>query len=164
MERALRSAIQLTTSQVPEDLQSILTDSSLHNGSAELTTKDILTRYGDIARGTVSTSQRVQGPDAPASGPLSASSTVNSRTNGPVATKIDVNTSQQDAWQKQSSVRPVQNSTSGGPAHDFNFGTPTTPYARERGGSQSSQGSYGADVANQRGSYQQKPGPLGVTG
>jgi hypothetical protein len=149
---------------VPEDLQSILTDSTLHNGSAELTTKDILTRYGDIARGKVSTFQRgVQGPDYPASGPISTTSSLNNRTNGPVATRIDVNTSQQDAWQKQSSVRPVQNSTSGGPVHDFNFGTPNTPYARERGGSQSSQGSYGAG-AGQRGSYQQKPGPLGVTG
>ena len=148
---------------MPEDLQSILTDSSLHNGSAEITTKEILTRYGDIARGNVATSQRtVQGPDAPVSGPLSASNSLNNRSNGPVATRIDVNTSQQDAWQKQSSVRPVQNAAADAPAHGFNFATPDSPYARERGGSQSSQGSY--SVGNQRGSYQQKPGSLGVTG
>jgi len=35
--------------QVPEDLQSILNDSSLFSGSADITTKEILKRYADVA-------------------------------------------------------------------------------------------------------------------
>lgn len=35
--------------EVPEDLQSILNDSSLFSGGADLTTKEILKRYGDMA-------------------------------------------------------------------------------------------------------------------
>ena len=38
--------------QVPEDLQSILNDSSLFNNSSEITTKEILKRYGDIGSAT----------------------------------------------------------------------------------------------------------------
>lgn len=39
----------LTPRQVPEDLQSILNDNLLFSSSAEITTKEILKRYGDMS-------------------------------------------------------------------------------------------------------------------
>jgi len=155
--------LPLTHIQVPEDLQSILTDSSLHNSSADLTTKEILSRYGDIVKGNIQTSQRtVQGPDAPAQGPLSTTNS-NRSANGPVATRVDVNPYQATAWQKQSSARPVQNAASGAsaPQHDFNFNAPSSSYDRDRSGSQGSQGSHGTPSARQ--SYQPRSGAMGVT-
>lgn len=144
--------------QVPEDLQSILSDSTLHNGSAELTTKEILSRYGDIVRGNLMTPQKkAQAADVP----LSASSSTRMG-GGPVATRVDIDPSQTSAWQKQSSVRPVQNAVAGlsGSQQELDYAAPNSPYVRERGGSQSSQGSYGTGSARQ--SFQPKPGALGV--
>ncbi|KAL2444235.1 Rho-type GTPase-activating protein 1 [Exophiala dermatitidis] len=144
--------------QVPEDLQSILTDTGLHTGSAELTTKEILSRYGHIAKGQIQ-KQTVQAADAPVHSPSSTNSI------GPVATRVDVDPSQATAWQKQSSVRPVQNvaSTTSGPANEFNFGTPNSPYARKRAGSNDSAGSHGAAPTGRQ-SYQPKPGQMGIPG
>jgi hypothetical protein len=145
--------------QVPEDLQSILTDTGLHGGSAELTTKEILSRYGHIAKGQVQ-KQVVQAPDGPVRSPVSASHSV-----GPVATRVDVDPYQATAWQKQSSVRPVQNMASATSATDFNFGTPNTPYARGRAGSSGSNGSHGGGgTPSGRQSYQPKSGPMGIAG
>ena len=148
--------------KVPEDLQSILTDSGLHNSSAELTTKEILSRYGDIVRGNVQR-HTAQAPDGPAQ--VSISGSYSYKSNGPIVTRIDEDPSQANAWQKQSSVRPVQNtntSTAGMIGQqDFDFGTVNSPYARERSGSVGSQGSYGGQSARQ--SFHSKPGTLGVT-
>lgn len=142
---------------MPEDLQSILTDSSLHNSSAELTTKEILSRYGDIVRGNVQ-KQVVQAADMPAQGPTSA--TGSSKGSNPVAMRVDVDPSQANAWHKQSSVRPVQNF---GPASQqpqtFEYATPSQPYGRSRADSDSSQASFNAS----RQSYGNKP-QLGVAG
>ncbi|KAB8356339.1 hypothetical protein FH972_023923 [Carpinus fangiana] len=54
---AVHSLIQFneTMCEVPEDLQSILNDSSLFSGSADITTKEILKRYGDVVGKSVST-------------------------------------------------------------------------------------------------------------
>ena len=125
--------------QVPEDLQSILTDTGLHGGSAEITTKEILARYGHIARGQVQR-QTAGAADAPIRSPASAMPQV-----GPVATRVDVDPYQTTAWQKQSSVRPVQNmaSATSAPANDFQFSAPNSPYARGRAGSADSSGSHG---------------------
>ncbi|OAP63252.1 hypothetical protein AYL99_02479 [Fonsecaea erecta] len=145
--------------QVPEDLQSILTDTNLHGSSAELTTKEILSRYGHIAKGQVQ-KQTVAAADAPVRSPASASNSL-----GPVATRVDVDPYQATAWQKQSSVRPVQNMTStpSTSANEFNFGVPHSPYARDRAGSADSGGSHGA-VPGGRQSYQPRPGQMGVAG
>merc|ERR1712230_261346 len=144
-------------SEVPEDLQSILTDSSLHNSSAELTTKEILSRYGDIVRGNVA-KQTVQAADAPAQGTTSAHGSTKSA--NPVAMRVDVDPSQANAWQKQSSVRPVQNF--GPPSQQqqtFEYGAPNQPYSRGHADSDSDQASFNAS----RQSYGNKP-QLGVTG
>ena len=135
----------LTSNQVPEDLQSILTDSGLHSNSAELTTKEILSRYGDIVRGNVQASQRfVQGPDAPAQqSPLSATNSARGTPNGPVVQRVDADPYQSNAWQIQSSVRPVQNAAAGPMADNFAYAAPSSPNARQRSESQGSQGSLG---------------------
>ena len=145
--------------QVPEDLQSILTDSSLHAGTAEITTKEILSRYGHIARGQVQ-KQTVQPADAPIRSPVSASNSI-----GPVATRVDVDPSQATAWQKQSSVRPVQNTTTAapGPHNYFDFGAPNSPYVRDRAGSSGSGGSHGGTPSG-RHSFQPRPGQMGIAG
>lgn len=84
---------------------------------------------------------------------------------GPVATRVDVDPYQATAWQKQSSVRPVQNIASGlsAPQNDFNFSAPNSPYARNRAGSSGSGGSQGATPGGRQ-SYQQKPGQMGIPG
>ena len=139
-------------------MQSILTDSNLHNGSADLTTKEILSRYGDIVRGQVQ-KQTVQGPDSPAA-PSSAAGS--SRSPIPVATRVDVDPYQAHAWQKQSSVRPVQNLGPPGAQQDFNFSAPASPFAvRDRAGSAGSQEAAYTSGGSARQSYQNKPG-LGV--
>ncbi|EAS37005.3 rho-GTPase-activating protein [Coccidioides immitis RS] len=88
--------------EVPHDLQSILNDSSLFNREAEITTKEILKRWGEIAKFPVP--QRTPtGLDS-----LPARSGSNRGSNTPVATRIDGDPSQATAWQMQSSVRHVQ--------------------------------------------------------
>jgi len=46
--QATYTVLTYVSHQVPEDVQSILNDSQLFSGSAELTTKEILKRYADI--------------------------------------------------------------------------------------------------------------------
>ena len=158
--RSLKADVQeagrLTFSQVPEDLQSILTDTGLHNGPAELTTKEILSRYGHIAKGQIQ-KQPVQGADAPVHSPSSATNSIG----GPVATRVDVDPYQANAWQKQSSVRPVHPQNLAGPQTEFNFSAPNSPYARNRAGSSGSAGSQGGTPGGRQ-SYQHKPGQMGI--
>ncbi|KAJ8609311.1 hypothetical protein MRB53_039186 [Persea americana] len=52
--------------EVPEDLQSILTDSALHTASADMSTKEILARYGHIAQGHAQAQKGVAAADVPA--------------------------------------------------------------------------------------------------
>ncbi|KIW38418.1 uncharacterized protein PV06_09383 [Exophiala oligosperma] len=145
--------------QVPEDLQSILSDSSLHAGTAEITTKEILSRYGHIAKGQIQ-KQTVQPADGSMRSPVSASNSI-----GPVATRVDVDPSQATAWQKQSSVRPVQNTTTAAPGshNDFNFSAPNSPYVRDRAGSSGSGGSHGGTPSGRQ-SFQPRPGQMGIAG
>jgi hypothetical protein len=143
--------------QVPEDLQSILTDSTLHNSPADLTTKEILSRYGDIVRGNVA-KQTVQAADAPAK-TTPSSATASTKGSTPIAMRVDADPSQANAWQKQSSVRPVQNFGPGSKGQDLDYAAPNKPFARTRADSDSSQASYG-DQRDGRQSYGNKP--LGV--
>lgn len=87
--------------QVPEDLLSILTDSTLFNGSAEITTKEILKRYG--ALGKLPVPQRA--PTVAETIPVRSGSSKGN--NSPIAARIDTDPSQATAWQMQSSVRHV---------------------------------------------------------
>ena len=168
--------------QVPEDLQSILNDSTLFNGSADITTKEILKRYGDIAR--------FPGPQRTVTNADSLSSHgKEGRGNVPIATRIDTDPYQATAWQKESSVRHVQgpgvsttypSSSQNTPPQQthFEFSNPNSPY-RQRAGSVSvdSQGSpvgggvganrnsqYSISGWSKQGHQQQGHNELGVTG
>ncbi|RMZ84605.1 hypothetical protein DV737_g1097, partial [Chaetothyriales sp. CBS 132003] len=144
------------------------TFSQLHNASADLTTKDIMSRYQDIVKGSVAR-QTVQPADAPAQGSPSAASS--SKSPQPLATRIDADPYQQKAWNKQSSVRPVQNfgpPQTGSNMTGFDFVAPSSPYARNRSSSLDSQPSQNSQPPAQqvpyRQSYQPRTGGMGVAG
>ncbi len=87
--------------KVPEDLQSILSDQSLFSNPSDITTKEILKRYGDIGASS--------GPRhhvETETSPLNRSK--DGRALAPVVTRVDTDPSQAHAWQKESSVRHVQ--------------------------------------------------------
>jgi hypothetical protein len=117
----------------------------------------MLSRYRDLIKGNVA-KQNVQGPDSPAAPPSAAGS---SKSPIPVATRVEVDPYQAQAWQKQSSVRPVQNLGPPGAQQGFNFDAPTSPFAtRDRAGSAGSQEAhFGTGSARQ--SYQKGVG-MGV--
>lgn len=81
--------------QVPIDLQSVLTDTSLFNEKTEITTKEILKKYGGIGR-----LQQAYGMDDTNGSNRVAQSPV-------TATKVEQTPSQTAANQAQSSVRHV---------------------------------------------------------
>lgn len=155
----------LTFFQIPDDLQGILSDPTLFKENAKVTTKEILKRYGDIARGSFS--------PRPENGGETFTITNSNRNNTtPAASaRIEGDPSQDAAWPVQSSVRHV-----GGPSHShsnsnapqaqtgFDFNPPQPAYHRERSGSNGSQPSDGQQQQNL--SYRTRPGQgaMGVTG
>src|SRR5689334_13814064 len=90
--------------QVPEDLQSILSDPLVFNNPSDITTKEILKRYGDI--GTNGVKHQVETTEA--GSPMGRSKDGSGRAQAPVVTRVDTDPSQAHAWQKESSVRHVQ--------------------------------------------------------
>lgn len=89
---------------MPEDLQSILGDQTLFTNPSDITTKEILKRYGDI--GTAGGPRhQVEMHDTQSPGGRSRDS---GRAQAPVVTQVDTDPSQAYAWQKESSVRHVQ--------------------------------------------------------
>jgi len=105
---------------VPEDLQSILGDQTLFTNPSDITTKEILKRYGDI--GTAG------GPRHQVEMSNTPSPTGRSRDSGralaPVVTQVDTDPSQAHAWQKEASVRHVQEHSAGLGANSGNQNTP----------------------------------------
>ncbi|CAI7577872.1 unnamed protein product [Penicillium manginii] len=154
-----------TMCEIPDDLQGILSDPTLFKENAKVTTKEILKRYGDIARGSFS--------PRPENGGETFTITNSNRNNTtPAASaRIEGDPSQDAAWPVQSSVRHV-----GGPSHShsnsnapqaqtgFDFNPPQPAYHRERSGSNGSQPSDGQQQQNL--SYRTRPGQgaMGVTG
>lgn len=163
--------------EVPEDLQTILNDSSLFNNASDITTKEILKRYGNI--GTHRPAITTQTADAP---PLNKDSAANTpRAAAPVITHVDADPYGNHEWPMESSVRHVQgpgaapmypslsNSQGTPPQRDWDLPRPNSPYAHQRQGSSDSQASHGG--APHRQSYRQAgwakgggPGPSGVPG
>lgn len=89
---------------MPEDLSSILGDPTLFTNPSDITTKEILKRYGDIGT-TGNPRHQVEMGDTQSP---SGRSRDNGRALAPVVTQVDVDPSQAYAWQKESSVRHVQ--------------------------------------------------------
>ncbi|KAH8429675.1 GTPase-activating protein LRG1 [Aspergillus melleus] len=152
-----------TMCEIPEDLQSVLSDTNFLRENSEVTTKEILKRYGDIARGSFS--------QKPSNGGETVTITNSNRgANLPTSARIETDPSQDAAWQAQSSVRHVQGS--GSHAHSAS----ATPYGmelgpappgeqRERSTSNSSQpNSMQAEGQPQQMPYRARPGagPMGV--
>ena len=146
--------------QVPDDLQSILKDDQLFTNSSDITTKEILKRYGDIGRATHLPNIVTDNAESPSQQSSSRATNGNSgtpttRPAAPIITHIDTDPYETtNSWPKDSSVRHVQgqpqgaatypstrnNSSTPPPYHQFNFTNPQSPYHR-RGGSSESQAS-----------------------
>jgi hypothetical protein len=88
---------------VPEDFQSILNDPSFFNNSSEITTKEILKRYGEIAA-----NGGLRRQNTGSQSPLGRSKQGSGRAIAPAITRVDTDPSQANAWKKESSVRHVQ--------------------------------------------------------
>lgn len=152
--------------QIPEDLQSILNDPTLFRENAEVTTKEILKRYGDIARGSFSQKPGDGGETFTITNP-------NRNNNMPTSARIETDPSQDAAWQMQSSVRHVpgpsghSHSKSATPQAGLDFVPPQAPYHRERSTSNGSQQNAGtSEGQSQNVPYRPRPSPgaMGVTG
>ncbi|KAL4757339.1 GTPase-activating protein LRG1 [Aspergillus foveolatus] len=143
-----------TMCEIPEDLQSVLSDSHLFKENSEVTTKDILRRYGDIARGGFS--------QKASNGGETFTITNQSRgANVPTSARIETDPYQDAASQMQSSVRhvpgPVGNSHPSGaiaPNKDLDKRTRSTSTGSQSEG-QPQQVPYRA---------RPNPGPMGVAG
>ncbi len=85
-------------------------DTALFNGSADITTKEILKRYGAIAKSG-------HGPHRIATNADPPSSRGEGRGNVPIATRVDTDPYQATAWEKESSVRHVEGSGVPGPVY-----------------------------------------------
>jgi len=155
---------------VPEDLQSILNDTSLFTNDSQVTTKEILKRYGDIGtnggpKHQVETSE---------SSTLVGSKEGGGRPLAPVVTRVDSDYNQANAWQKESSVRHVQDPSIpyGGGSNNQNtppqqwqgedLGNPS-PYS-QRTSTPDSQPENGRRDWRNSGWSRQPNGSLGVTG
>ena len=171
---------------MPEDLQSILNDTSLSNKDSEITTKEILKRYGERS----STPAHYPVITDAEKSPLNqqggiANSTANGtrlRVAAPVITHIDSSDSNHaHTWPKESSVRHVQapgpsqsNNSGSTPLTDWELVESQSPYTHQRAGSGDSQGSQGATANRQSyrhsawagggGGKRSAQGPMGVTG
>ncbi|KAJ6172753.1 hypothetical protein N7470_001820 [Penicillium chermesinum] len=97
--------------EIPEDLQSILSDPTFFKENAEVSTKDILKRYGDIARGSFS-----QRPEN--GGETFTINNSSKHNNNATSARIETDPSQDAAWQMQSSVRHVPG-PGGSHSHSF---------------------------------------------
>ena len=95
-------------SEVPEDIQSVLSDTELFNNMPEVTTKEILKRYGEIAKMPERHQVNVKAETADMPGRGQGSGASNPRPGAPVITRVDVDPHQEHAWQKEASVRHVQ--------------------------------------------------------
>lgn len=142
-------------------------DPTLFRENAEVTTKEILKRYGDIGRGSFA-----QRPEN--GGETFTITTPNRNNSTPASARIETDPSQDAAWQMQSSVRHVVGPS--GHAHSsstniqagLDFGPPPpAAYRRDRSTSNGSQPIAGApDGQPSNVAYRPRPnaGAMGVTG
>ena len=166
---------------MPDDIQSILNDNTLFNNPSDITTKEILKRYGEVVKSPARPVGPSQTSLAPDGNPMIDSlprreTSGNARAGTSGFTRVDTDPSQARAWQKESSVRHVQGNgspayyASGPPsAQNLNqntppqmqfeqFEAPNPPYReRERTGSDDSGGSYGKMNGMRQGQQQMPP-------
>ena len=133
--------------EVPEDIQSVLTDTELFNNMPEVTTKEILKRYGEIAKTPDRHNVTTVKPEvADMPGRNQGSNGSKSRADAPAITRVDTDPNQTHAWQKEASVRHVQQN--GAPSYpstnhstppqlQTEFGNRNSPYHYRTGSSDS---------------------------
>lgn len=125
----MRENVELTQNllQVPEDIALILNDSSLYSkDGGDITTKEILRRYGDRAKvPTASPGQAGDGEQSRSRDTRAGSA--------PVVTRGRTDPHPQTAWQNEASVRTV--------GHDRDNPYANMPYVQGNGNSDPSQGS-----------------------
>ena len=155
--------------EVPEDIQTMLTDSELFNNMPEVTTKEILKRYGEMPKARFPATFRVEGADAPAqrtaeSGDMYRGGTL-------VAPRIELDPQQTQAWQQESSVRHVQgngisyahHTAPTPPQYQGEFGERGMPFrSHQRAGSSESARSVGARERQAAGPTNFGKHPMGV--
>ncbi|EMC93599.1 hypothetical protein BAUCODRAFT_26850 [Baudoinia panamericana UAMH 10762] len=123
--------------EVPEDLALIINDSSLFSNNAEITTKEILKRYGDRATAPLPVQRARTDPLADPTSPGGARS---SPTPTPRATRVDTDPNVPNAWSHETSVRHVGSESSaigGGGGGYGGQSPPSLPYANPRDSSES---------------------------
>ncbi|KAF7175626.1 hypothetical protein CNMCM7691_009191 [Aspergillus felis] len=157
-----------TMCEIPEDLQAVLSDTTFFKDNNEVSTKEILKRYGDIARGSFSQKPNNGGETVTITNPH------NRGANLPTSARIETDQSQDASWQAQSSVRHVQNTgghnhanSASAPYNGMELAPGQTASYRERSTSNGSQ----QNPIPQEGQPQQMPyrtrpgaGPMGVAG
>lgn len=161
----------LTTLQVPEDIQSILNDYPLFTYTSEVTTKEILKRYGDIVR---SRQPLITDPPdvRPSSSTKAHATAINTLRNGtskgnspgpsgpraaaPVITHVDVDPFHAHTWPKESSVRHVQDPSATTPAYASTNTNPNTSHSINSNNMTPPQPQY--DFANLNSPYHRRAG------
>lgn len=147
----------ITTPQVPEDLALILNDSTLFSNNAEITTKEILKRYGDRAKAPVVSSPAVNASkidtygDASSPVPTTSHSYSGGQRDGAsTVQRVDTDPNMATAWQNESSVRHVGS----------DLDTPTLPYANSR----KSEDSHGSPnrASMRNGGWDKQPRAVGM--
>ncbi|KAG2021437.1 hypothetical protein GB937_004774 [Aspergillus fischeri] len=157
-----------TMCEIPEDLQAVLSDTTFFKDNNEVSTKEILKRYGDIARGSFSPKPNNGGETVTITNPH------NRGANTPTSARIETDQSQDGSWQAQNSVRHVQNTgghnqanSASAPYNGMELAPGQSASYRERSTSNGSQ----QNPIPQEGQPQQMPyrsrpgaGPMGVAG
>jgi hypothetical protein len=115
----------------------ILNDSSLFSNSADITTKEILKRYGDRAKAPTVSPPAVNSGKMDTYGDISSptpqhSSSRDRRNSVPTAQRVDTDPNMATAWQNESSVRHVGSDGTAGVT-----APPTLPYANPRASAES---------------------------
>ena len=157
--------MMLTFFQIPEDLQPIISDAGFFKENTEITTKEILKRYGDIGRGT--------GMSKTGTGSEPVMVTPPNRSNSSPASAAQIESDQpsHDAARKiPSSVRPVPNNHHDG--RPVTVGPSTSgdlaSYQSYREGNDSQLSTVQSHGSAHSFPYRPRPsaepGPMGVTG
>ena len=154
------------------DIQTIVNDTDLFGNTGEITTKEILKRYGEMGK----SANYAPGAQTPPQHHGSVGG--GSRTGAPVPTRVDTDQTQIHAWQKESSVRhvgqngapsfppPVNQNTP--PMMQSEFANRNSPY-HQRGGSSENAGNAGTPNRHSQRPWgrqqpNQGPGQNGFTG
>ncbi|KAL4806323.1 hypothetical protein BDV18DRAFT_125946 [Aspergillus unguis] len=145
-----------TMCEIPEDLQSVLSDNNFFKENSEITTKDILKRYGDIARGGFTKNSNNGGETF----------TITNQSRGanvPTSARIETDPSQDAAAQMQSSVRHVPGPS--GHSHSSSaIAAPSGKDINKRNRSTSTGSNPETPASQQQLPYRSRPnaGPMGV--